>query len=95
KYYKPIALNPINKNWPTVSKLAFLLNKTLDTSVNNSNSKLSSLDTQLKTKTINIDLNTTRQFLYFVNQGYIKMKASELLAKSLGKGPWHAWCICT
>ncbi|CAG8806268.1 10702_t:CDS:1 [Dentiscutata erythropus] len=92
KNHEPIVLNSINKNWPTVSSL---LNKALDSSVNDDNSKLLSLDAQLKTKTVNINLNTTRQFLHLVNQGYTKMKASELLAKSLGKGPWHARRIHT
>ncbi|CAG8707239.1 4173_t:CDS:2, partial [Cetraspora pellucida] len=95
KSYKPIALNPINKNWPTVSKLASSSHKTLDSSVNDNKSILSSLDAQLKTKTVDINLNTTRQFLRLVNEGYTKMKASELLAKSLDKGPWHARRIRT
>ncbi|CAG8771151.1 16965_t:CDS:2, partial [Dentiscutata erythropus] len=62
----------------------------LNSSVNDDNSKLLSLNAQLKTKTIDINLNTTRQFLHLMNQRYAKMKASKLLAKSLGKGPWHA-----
>ncbi|CAG8443651.1 8969_t:CDS:2, partial [Scutellospora calospora] len=65
KYYKPIALDPINQNRPTK-------------------------------ETVNLRLNTTRQFLHLVqDQGYTKMETSNLLAKSLGKGSWHAWCIRT
>ncbi|CAG8530836.1 20604_t:CDS:2 [Dentiscutata erythropus] len=84
-----------NKNQPTVSKLASSSNKTLDSCVNDDNSILLSLDVQLKTKTIDININTTRQFLHLVNQEYTKMKASELLTKSLNKGPWHTRCIRT
>ncbi|CAG8438770.1 2010_t:CDS:2 [Scutellospora calospora] len=87
KSYKPIALNSINKNWPTVLKLASSSYKNPDSSVNDDKSILLSLDTQLKTKIVNINLNTTRQFLHLVNEEYTKMKTSELLAKSLDKGP--------
>ncbi|CAG8806753.1 10535_t:CDS:1, partial [Dentiscutata erythropus] len=89
-FNEPIVLDPINQNRPTVDSSS---NKTLDSSASNDNSILSSLNAQLKTETVDLRFNTTRQFLHLVQKGYTKMGASSLLAKSLGKGPWHARCI--
>ncbi|CAG8762305.1 27165_t:CDS:2, partial [Dentiscutata erythropus] len=85
-----IVLDNINQNQPTVDSSS---NKTFDSSASNDNSILSSLNAQLKTETVDLRLNTTRQFLHLVQKGRTKMEASSLLAESLGKGPWYAWCI--
>ncbi|CAG8576819.1 14539_t:CDS:2 [Gigaspora margarita] len=43
-----------------------------------------------------LPLRTVSQFLYLVkDHGYTKMLASELLARSVNKGPWHARVIRT
>ncbi|CAG8584500.1 27031_t:CDS:2 [Dentiscutata erythropus] len=81
---EPIVLDNINQNQPTVDSSS---NKTFDSSASNDNSILSSLNAQLKTETVNLHLNTTRQFLHLVQKERTKMEASSLLAESLGKGP--------
>ncbi|CAG8782354.1 6293_t:CDS:1, partial [Dentiscutata erythropus] len=87
KNNESIILDPINKNRLTVDS------SSLDSSASNDNSILLSLNTQLRTGSIDLHLNTTRQYLNLVQKGHTKMGASSLLAKSLGKGPWHARCI--
>ncbi|CAG8453770.1 7034_t:CDS:1 [Dentiscutata heterogama] len=89
-FNEPIVLDSINQNRPTVNSSS---NKTLDSSASNDNSILLSLNAQLRIETVDLCLNITRQFLHLVQKGYTKIEASSLLAMSLGKGPWHAWCI--
>ncbi|CAG8802015.1 24869_t:CDS:2, partial [Dentiscutata erythropus] len=62
-------------------------------SASNDNSILLSLNAQLRMRSVDLCLNTTRQYLNLVQKGHTKMGVSSLLAKSLGKGPWHARCI--
>ncbi|CAG8796481.1 25131_t:CDS:2, partial [Dentiscutata erythropus] len=87
KNNEPIILDLINKNRPTVDSLS------LDSSASNDNFILSSLNAQLRTGLVDLCLNTTRQYLNLIQKEHTKMGVSSLLAKSLGKGPWHARCI--
>ncbi|CAG8517157.1 7588_t:CDS:2 [Cetraspora pellucida] len=78
------AVKSINKNQPTVSKSVCLSNKTLHSSTGNNNA-ISSLNAQLGTETVDLHLNTTKQYLYLVkNQWFTKMYVSQLLSESLG-----------
>ncbi|CAG8789991.1 23225_t:CDS:2, partial [Dentiscutata erythropus] len=70
---EPIVLDNINQNQPTVDSSS---NKTFDSSASNDNSILSSLNTQLKTETVDLRFNTTRQFLYLVQKGRTNMELS-------------------
>ncbi|CAG8742286.1 333_t:CDS:2 [Cetraspora pellucida] len=66
------AVESINKNQPTVLKPVCLSNKTFHSSA--------------RTETVDLHLNTTRQYLHLVkNQQFTKMYASQLLSESLGK----------
>ncbi|CAG8799222.1 20183_t:CDS:1, partial [Dentiscutata erythropus] len=87
KNNKPIILDSINKNQPTVDS------SSLDSSASSDNSILSSLNAQLRMGSVDLCLNTTRQYLNLVQKGHTKMGASSLLSKSLGKSPWHAQYI--
>ncbi|CAG8485078.1 5056_t:CDS:2 [Cetraspora pellucida] len=63
KNNEPIAVESINKNQPTVSKPVCLSNKTLHSSAGDDNA-ISSLNAQLGTETVDLRLNTTRQYLH-------------------------------
>ena len=55
---------------------------------------LNSLDTILKEKPDDVRLRVVSQFLHLItNGGFSKLAASELLASSVNKGPWHARVI--
>jgi len=55
---------------------------------------LKSLDLLLKKKKDDLRLRTVSQFLHLVqDQGFTKIDASNFLAQSLNKGPWHARLI--
>lgn len=55
---------------------------------------LASLDALLAKKPEDVRLRTVSQFLHLVeDQGFSKLSASELLARSVNRGPWHARVI--
>ncbi|RIB17724.1 hypothetical protein C2G38_2087645 [Gigaspora rosea] len=68
----------------------------IDSSDEDDKFSLETLDSLLKKNPSDNRLRTVSQFLHLVkDHGYTKMLASELLARSVNKGPWHARVIRT
>ena len=68
--------------------------ETIESSDEEDNSfTLASLDVLLK-KNSDVRLQIVSQFLHLIqDQGFSKLSASNLLAHSVNRGPWHAWVI--
>ncbi len=68
--------------------------ETIESSDEEDNSfTLASLNVLLK-KNSDVQLRIVSQFLHLIqDQGFSKLSASNLLAHSVNRGPWHAWVI--
>jgi hypothetical protein len=71
--------------------------KAIDSSDDDDNKfTLVSLDALIKKNSKDVRLRTVSQFLHLIqDQGFLKLSASGLLARSVNRGPWHAQIICS
>ena len=86
---------PINEAAePDTNPTFFTFENAYDSSDDDNEFTLESLDSLLKKKKDDLRLQTVSQFLHLVrDHGFTKMDASNLLAQSLNKGPWQARLI--
>ena len=79
---------------PDTNPTFFTFENAYDSSDDDNEFTLESLDSLLKKKKDDLRLQTVSQFLHLVrDHGFTKMDASNLLAQSLNKGPWQARLI--